>query len=79
MNLKIRNGVIFNEDGAVIGALTPEFAANEQVERTIELGSDAIPEIEAIVSEINSGSFKPRSISKRLEKLIEKYPAIETT
>lgn len=71
MKLKIRNGMVWNEDDRVIAVLTED--ATEQDERTIELGSEAVPAIEEFIEKVNSGSFKPRTAVKEFENLIEKY------
>lgn len=70
MRLKIRNGIIYDENGLIKGTapdVTPE------TERTIEGGSEAIQEIEKFVEEVKNGSFKPRTVVKRFEQLLEKY------
>lgn len=70
MRLKIRNGIIYDEDGCIVGTapdVTPE------IERVIEGGSEALQEIEGFVAEINSGKFKPRVVARRFEQLLDKY------
>lgn len=70
MRLRIRDGIIYNEDGGIVGTapnVTPE------VERTIEGGSEAIQEIEKFVEDQRTGKFRPRTATKRFEQLLEKY------
>jgi hypothetical protein len=73
MKLKIRNGIIFDaEDNDRILAVMSQDATEED-ERLIELGSEAVPIIEKFVSDVNSGSFKPRTAVKEFEKILDKY------
>lgn len=72
MKLKIKDGMIWNEDETrVIAVLTED--ATEIEERAIELGSEAVPIIERFVADVNSGSFKPREAVKRFENILEKH------
>lgn len=75
MILKIRNGIVYMEDGsiaAVISDTLPDEIAME-VERIIEFGSEAVPAVENFISEVNSGSFKPRAVVKKLEEIANRY------
>ena len=70
MKLKIRNGIIYNADtDETIGTI----GDSEEAERIIELGSEAVPEIERFIAEVRSGTFKPRMVTRRFEALLEKY------
>jgi len=76
MTLKIKkDGIIYAcEEGLedrAIGALFPN--ATEEDERIIECGSEALPAIEKFVEEVNSGSFKPRSVVKEFEQLLLRH------
>ena len=71
MILKVRNGGIYREDGVKVAVLTNE--ATEQDEIAIEFGSEAAPALTKFVDQVNSGSFKPRTVVKELEKIAEKY------
>lgn len=71
MKLRVKNGIIYDEFDSIVGSLND--GVSDDIERTIECGSDAIPIIQKVVDEVNSGSFKPRSIVKEFEKLLEKY------
>lgn len=72
MIVKVRNGHIYDEDGIIIGQLTRE-GSTPEVERVIQLGSEAIPVIEDFVDQVNSGKFKPRTVVKKFEQIIDKY------
>ena len=66
--------MVYNDQGicvAVIADLPPDIA--EDVEQTIEFGSEAAPAITKFIDQINSGSFKPRSVVKELEMIANKY------
>lgn len=71
MKLTIRNGIIFNELGMPIGTLSDNATAED--ERAIELGSEAVPEIENFIEQVNSGKFKPRALVKTFEELVKKH------
>lgn len=74
MKLTVRNGLVYNEDGTcvlVMADLPPEEA--EAVEKVIEFGSEAAPALVKLMEDINSGSFKPRSIVKEIESIYNKY------
>lgn len=70
MILKIRNGIIYSDEGEIIGTLVGD---NAEAERVIELGSEAVPAIENFVEMVNSGSFKPRTAVKTFEAILEKH------
>lgn len=74
MILKVKKGLVYNEDGVCVAVITdlPDDIA-EEVERTIEFGSEAAPAIGKFIEQVNSGSFKPRSVVKELEKIADKY------
>lgn len=71
MKLRIKNGIIYDEFDTILGSLSDDIP--DDVEKTIECGSDAIPIIKDVIDQVNSGKFKPRSIIKEFEKLLEKY------
>lgn len=71
MIIKIRNGIIYNEVGNPIGTILPN--ATEEEERSITLGAEATPIIEDFVAEVNSGKFKPKTLVRKLEAIIEKH------
>lgn len=74
MILKVRNNMVFKEDGtcvAVLADLPPDEL--EEVERAIEYGSEAAPAIDNFLNQVNSGKFKPRATVKELEKIADKY------
>lgn len=72
MRLKVKKGVIWDLDkNEPVGALLD--SATEEVEREIELGSEAIPIIEQFILDVNSGSFKPKAAVAEFEKIVEKY------
>jgi hypothetical protein len=66
MILKVKNGMVWNEEGRVIAVLTPD--ATEEDERIIELGSEAVPIVEEFVR-----TYKPKTTLKTFEQLIEKH------
>jgi len=66
MILKVKNGMIWNEDNKVIAVLTD--AASENEERIISLGIEAVPIVEEFVR-----SYKPKTTLKEFTDLIEKY------
>ena len=72
MKLRVTNGVIYDESGDVVGAIT-DHDFTGIVEKTIECGSEAVEAIKDFVGKINSGSFKLRSAVKEFEKLLDKY------
>lgn len=75
MRIKIRQGVIYVCDEGLedrpIGTIFPN--ATEQDERIIECGSEAVIAIEEFVKEVNSGTFKPRTVTRRFEQLLERH------
>lgn len=75
MALKVRNGFVYNEEGVIVmimaDYLSPE--VQEEVERIVEFGSEAAPAVERFIQEVNSGSFKPRSVVKKLEEIANRY------
>lgn len=64
--LKVRNGMVWNEEGKVIAVLQPD--ATEDDERTIQLGAEIIPVAQEFVR-----SYKPKTTLKAVEQLFEKY------
>lgn len=75
MRLIVKNGFIYNEAGVIVmimaDYLSPE--VQEEVERVVEFGSEAVPAVEKFIDEVNSGSFKPRSVVKRFEEIANRY------
>lgn len=71
MKLKVKGEFLMNEEGTIIAVFTED--VTEAEERAIELGSEAIPILENFVTQVNSGSFKPRAVVKQLEILLDKY------
>jgi hypothetical protein len=75
MKLKIRNGVIYAcEEGLEDRPIGSIFdSASEEDERIIECGSETVRAVEEFVAEVNSGSFKPRTVVRRFEEILQKY------
>ncbi len=71
MKLKIKNNEVRDENGIIVAILTN--ASNEDVERTIELGSEVIPVVEEFVDGANNNKFKPKKAFDQFERLIEKH------
>lgn len=72
MKLKIRNGLIYDEaTGKIMAVSTPD--ANEDFDRTVQLGSELIPEVENFIDGVNAGSFKKKSVVDRFTNLIERF------
>jgi hypothetical protein len=75
MILKIKKGVIYSCEPGVedkpIGSIFEN--ATEEEERLIECGSEVIPAVEEFIKNVNSGTFKPRSVVKEFENILQKY------
>lgn len=75
MRLKIKNNEIWRIDESgeekLIGILTDD--ANETDERIIQCGSEAVPAVESFINQVNSGKFKPKTVVKEFERIINKY------
>lgn len=73
MKLKVRNGQLINlEDNVVLATMTEE-GNDPEVERLLEFGAEAVPAVEQFIADVNSGTFKPRTVVKEFEKLVDKY------
>lgn len=74
MIIKIKKGVIYrleNEIETPIGSLFDH--ATDEDEKTIECGVEMLPKVQEFIDNVNSGSFKPRSVVKELESVLRKY------
>lgn len=75
MILKIKKGIIYlceegledNPIGSIFDNVTDE------TEQIIECGAELLPAVQDFVKAVNSGSFKPRTIVKTLEAILDKY------
>ncbi len=78
MKIRIKDGFFYRvEEGAdpvIIGVCTDGFSDID--ERIIECGTEALPAVEKFIADVNSGSFKPRTAVKELERVLDKYPQI---
>lgn len=70
MKLRIRNGFIYRDDDQIVGTLILD---DPEIERAIELGTEALPAIEEFIIKVNSGKFTPRTTTRQFEALIEKH------
>lgn len=75
MILKIRNGIIEDDIGRILGSLTVN---DPEVERTIELGSEALPAVENFIDEVAHGKFHKKKIYDEFLKIVGKYPVSKT-
>jgi len=75
MTLKIKKGIIYTcEDGLEDNPIGSLFeTATEEEEKIIECGSELLPAVQKFIDDVNSGKFKPRSVVKDLEKILEKH------
>ena len=75
MTIKVKKGVIYScEEGLEdkpIGAIFD--SATEEEESTMECAFEALPAIKTFIDDVNSGSFKPRSVVKGLEQILDRY------
>lgn len=75
MRIKIKKNEIWRiEDDmpdTLIGILTDE--ANDNDEKIIQAASEVLPAVERFIESVNSGNYKPRSVVRELEILINKY------
>lgn len=74
MTIRVRNGIIYKViEGHefAIGSLFD--GASEMDEKTIECGADIIPAVEKFISDVNSGTFKPRKLVKELEIILDRH------
>jgi len=75
MTIKIKKGVIYScEEGIEdkpIGAIFD--TATDLEESTLECAVEALPAVKNFIEEVNSGTFKPRSLVKSLEQILDKH------
>lgn len=71
MILKTRKGFIYNEDDVIVGTLGDD--STEEIEATIEAGSEALPAIKKFISDVNAGSMKPKKAFNTFKAILDKY------
>lgn len=71
MAIKIRDGIIWSEDGRVIAIMAE--GITEQDEKDLIIGSKLVPAAKKFVEKANSGSFKPRSTVKEFENILNSF------
>ena len=71
MKIKIKDGVIMDEFGTVIGETNGN--CTEIHIRHIELGADLVPMVEKFVDSVNQGSFKPKKTVNEFEQLLKMH------
>lgn len=75
MTIRVKMGVIYVcQDGFEDKAIGSVFdnASFEEI-KAIECGSDILPVVQEFISDVNSGSMKPRSAVKEFERILMKY------
>lgn len=71
MKFKVKDGMLFNEEGKIIAVLTDEITEKE--EQTLEATGEALEAINAFVDDVNSGSHKPKRAVNEFQRILDKF------